>query len=417
MEVSEMSTEMDTNGLLTQLSSLKEVDNMKLIIERRRAQRLIKLVEERKKTGAEVAEVEVLGENSDGEYLVEVNVLADIDDSPWRVIGRKTATDRNKERGVVTLFVDRALPSHEGMRCDECRHPAGTLAIVQNETTGEVRFVGRECLKKFCGKDAELLGLIAQEAESVDGGWPAGFDPVTVPTAKFLTAVLQDMENYGEYRKDYTPRNDGSVLPPTKALAFADASEAVRNLEPVSEDEVAYLEQVREWVATKPATGEFWTNVRNILAGDVVRAKHAGFIACLPNLLRRDEERAAEKEAQAKAKAAFSAEGDKNEFSHVEKGGKVALEALIERVGGFDTQYGWMTVATFRGRDGLAYVWKTTNPPSWSGKGEEHKPFMVGDVVNIRGTVKDKTEYHGTKQTILTRCKMEMLVPAPRETA
>lgn len=55
-----------------------------------------------------------------------------------------------------------------------------------------------------------------------------------------------------------------------------------------------------------------------------------------------------------------------------------------------------VSLYTFKDAEGNAFVWKTTN---WI-EAEE------GAKVHVRGTIKDHSEYKGTKQTVLTRCKI-----------
>ena len=78
-----------------------------------------------------------------------------------------------------------------------------------------------------------------------------------------------------------------------------------------------------------------------------------------------------------------------------EIGGIVATEMTLKRVYSFDSRFGTTYINNFEDEDGNVFVWKTG---SWSG--EERKSY------NIIGTVKEHSEYRGTKQTILTRCKV-----------
>lgn len=56
-----------------------------------------------------------------------------------------------------------------------------------------------------------------------------------------------------------------------------------------------------------------------------------------------------------------------------------------------------MYIHTFKDADGNVFIWKTS-----SGLGLES-----GEPVNIKGTVKEHSEYQDEKQTVLTRCKVE----------
>ncbi len=80
-------------------------------------------------------------------------------------------------------------------------------------------------------------------------------------------------------------------------------------------------------------------------------------------------------------------------------GGKFATTATLERRHGFDTAYGRKWILTFRAECGAILVWFTT-------AGGDQWEADLGSVVTIKGTVKEHSEYKGTKQTVMTRCKV-----------
>ena len=73
--------------------------------------------------------------------------------------------------------------------------------------------------------------------------------------------------------------------------------------------------------------------------------------------------------------------------------------------------------------DGNAFVWKTTNIMGMNVLKEERNEskyydFVAvnkGDTCVLTGTVKEHTEYKGTPQTVLTRCKVTAIEHAPDE--
>ena len=81
-------------------------------------------------------------------------------------------------------------------------------------------------------------------------------------------------------------------------------------------------------------------------------------------------------------------------------GDKIEVKARLTKCHSYDSTFNHHTVTTFinifTDEAGNVYVWKST------------AFFDAGldDVVIIKGTVKDHSEYNGIKQTILTRCKV-----------
>ncbi len=388
---------------------------MKYVVSKQKASKLEKLMESRNEKGSETVVFETLGETEDGKIIISMEILTAISETPWQIIGRKTATDEKFSAGVSKIEDGYREPRTD-MRCMECKRKAGTLVIIRNRTTGEILQVGRECLKKFMGRDADLLGLIAEEEPFIDNEWGiSGFNAYAVSLSLFLHEAQKDIAERGYVK--YDPYADRDAEKPTKQTAWwnacSKASErAAKNLPIEEEEETAYLEKIRNWAKAKDASkSEFWQNVQNILSGETVRKKHVGFIACLPDILNRDEKRSAEKAKR----EIFLAGNDVNdsEFAPVKNGDKVDIEAILERKGGYESFYGWTEIMTFRGKDGFAYVWKTKTIQMWTipvkDAGDEF--YQVGDRVKLKGTVKEQSVYKDMHQTVLTRCKLSMIEP------
>jgi len=79
-----------------------------------------------------------------------------------------------------------------------------------------------------------------------------------------------------------------------------------------------------------------------------------------------------------------------------EVGEKVNTSVTLIKQGGFDGAYGYTHIYTFLSADKHVLVWFSTKDID----------VEIGQIVNIRGTVKGHKEYNGTKQTIITRCKV-----------
>lgn len=77
-----------------------------------------------------------------------------------------------------------------------------------------------------------------------------------------------------------------------------------------------------------------------------------------------------------------------------EIGERLDLQVTIERVTGYETQWGWTSVVTMRDAAGNAIVSKG----SFSAE--------QGDELSIRATVKEHTPYGGEKQTVVQRVKV-----------
>lgn len=122
---------------------------------------------------------------------------------------------------------------------------------------------------------------------------------------------------------------------------------------------------------------------------------------------KREAERKAKEEAEAKAKAEEEArraaqKAISNFVGAV--GEKIEFDGILEKNVWFDVPsfrgYGTdtMHIYIFRDANGNALVWKTNK-----GLGIEN-----GTRVHVKGAIKDHNEYDSEKQTVLTRCKVEV---------
>lgn len=70
-------------------------------------------------------------------------------------------------------------------------------------------------------------------------------------------------------------------------------------------------------------------------------------------------------------------------------------------------------IYTMKDADGNVIVWKTTSIMAVPADGDGWQRIDKGDVIRITGKVKEHGEYKGTQQTVLTRCKYELIKTAP----
>lgn len=85
-------------------------------------------------------------------------------------------------------------------------------------------------------------------------------------------------------------------------------------------------------------------------------------------------------------------------------GEKIEDQLIYTGSTGYDTRYGHTNIHFFVDVDGNDYIWKTA-------VGRIHGEHMErGEVIYIKGTIKDHGEYNGVKQNVLTRCTCKQVV-------
>lgn len=106
-----------------------------------------------------------------------------------------------------------------------------------------------------------------------------------------------------------------------------------------------------------------------------------------------------EREAKIKTQKAIS--------QHVgEIGQRITFKVRYTFGTSWDTRYGVQYLYSFKDEQGNVLVWKTSSIPMVLNDKGEDVILNKGDWVNIKGTIKDHTEYRDEKQTVLTRCKL-----------
>ena len=114
--------------------------------------------------------------------------------------------------------------------------------------------------------------------------------------------------------------------------------------------------------------------------------KISGFVAYAPTLMLKLQDCIAkqkDKEKSAEESEYVGSIGDKSEF-----------DVTVTGCFGFESQYGYTYVNTFKTTDNNVLVWITSS-----------KAFDIGKTLKIKATIKEHKEYKGTKQTVLTRVK------------
>ena len=81
-----------------------------------------------------------------------------------------------------------------------------------------------------------------------------------------------------------------------------------------------------------------------------------------------------------------------------EIGEKIELDLYIQKAIQFDGYYGTSTMHIMEDEDENIFVWTTTS-----------KVLQDGSWYHVKGKIKDHKTYRHVKQTILTRCKVELL--------
>jgi hypothetical protein len=285
---------------------------------------------------------------------------------------------------------------NHGPKCDHCgynRRRNDTFVVKHDD--GRYTQVGSSCIDDFLGgadaskvaAQAEMLASLANLAESGEeyiGGGRVG--KVTVLNT-FLTVTAAIIRKHGWVSRS-AAQDGGATADLVIGAVFGS-----KNCPEITDEDRAQAEAAEVWAESltdeclAKQTSDYLHNVRTIARGGSVGLREAGIAASIIAAYQRN---VMNERRVLKAMASV----------HVGTIGKrETFEVTLDNITGYETHFGYTTVVRFTTDDGAILVWKASADP-------DLKPEQVGKRFNLTGTVKQHSEYKGTKQTVVQRCKI-----------
>lgn len=299
--------------------------------------------------------------------------------------------------------------------CEHChtRRPRRKTVVMVDEA-GQYKQVGLSCLAEYLGVSDALLKVLELWNEvrtyNVDDFGMADEEyrrsgQQGIPVDTFLTHVtcIAEARGYvsrkaaeenwsktstvqaaveGYHERNYQKRVDAGL-----------SAEAMQAAEPLAT-------AILEWAKALPETGsEFAHNLRLVAHSTFCPGGKVGFVAAMYAAYKRAQEKErTEQEATGPAKlnAHFGEVGQRLELTLTLKTRRV-LSTVSD--GGF-----YKELYRFEDAEGRTFVWFA----SVANETQE------GETYQVKGTIKEHSEFRGTMQTLLTRCKVS---PAVEERA
>lgn len=329
----------------------------------------------------------------------------------WEFLGR---LDHNDEHGnIFSAVPGKTIPEQyrnvSRYSCDHCNkniYRKDTF-VVQHEE-GEVKQVGRQCIRDFLGhKSPENIAKWAEWwirfegwiQDEEDGEWGGGAGgekwwEKTYDLEGVLTYSVACIREYGwvsgrEARDDHTKvstsnRVTDNIIDRYKKLK--NWREADQLVYPTDEDK-EFAKIARAWVQEMdPEGNDYLGNLKVIASQDYVNGKQWGLAVSMISAYKRH----VEKRELAKRT------NKKNEwFGEVKD--KVELTVQVIRVFEIEGRYGVTYLHKMLTDDGYSVDWWCSNYNNSMDQGYWYK---------IKGTITDHIEYNDWKSTKLTRCKV-----------
>lgn len=274
--------------------------------------------------------------------------------------------------------------------CEHCNSMrTRNKTVLLQDQDGNIKQVGTTCIKEYTGIDGidiisgyQDIYAICLEDCKIDYINIDQYPKNIIETIDYLTACIQLITAKG-YNKETT-----------KYKAWEIASKDEQN-----NKHQKTAKQVIQYFRDHQYTDNFLNNIKTALSQEYT--KLSGFVAYAYIAYQKELEND-KKKAQKQAESTIS--------QHVGKiGDKIQKELTLKYRYSYDTNYtyygGTSYIYIFMDDKGNQYKWNTSK---FLEKiiDNEYKSVNINDKIIVKGTIKEHTEYKGTKQTVLTRCKI-----------
>ena len=361
--------------------------------------------------------------DSEGEFhklrYVEIEAEGKAQMNGWEWLA---SVERTEKGNLINSARDVEVPTKyytSEPYCEHCQKNVWRkyLYLVRNTETGEIKQVGRGCLKDYThGMSAEMIafyqslftGLEEAEAEIPSGGM--GFygkveyyDVEEVTRFMSETIRLFGFVPKGQDDKMSTAARAGNfydVAHGRKHMFFPNYDlfyEIKAEMERIGFDanSPAAVKEAKEalaWIAEQDDShSSYLHNLKVVCSMGQVRSWHYGILASLIPTWNKSLVREAARKAQ---------ENREKVSAHVGKvGERITFDVESTRiVTSWETDYGMMWLVKFVTTEGNVIMWRASNINAL--------PDDLELVRRVIGTVKDHDEFRDIKQTFVNRCKV-----------
>lgn len=319
--------------------------------------------------------------------------------------------DHTVESGVILRTVPGEFLPEEYRTaqpvCDHCqtvRRRKETF-VVRHDATGEVKQVGRQCVRDFLGGNespedvARMLQCVfdveslLRDASEGTGGFNGIAIEVGTSLSRFLAVTAAVIEDRGWVsRKD--AYDFGTVSTASTVLSLIDRARSLSDYNEfalhTSDKHNQLAEDAIEWARSLRNEGtltDYEHNVAVVAEGGIVTTRLAGIAASIVYTYQRAKER--EQANKLRASLATNSVPLGAPKDRVEATVSVLSVRTME-----GSQFGPSYLVKMVTSDGCACCWFSSRPPE----------MEEGKVYRIKGTVKYTKEFNGVTETTLTRC-------------
>lgn len=307
----------------------------------------------------------------------------------------------NSDEADLDLTAYRAVKA----TCDHChtaRYRKDTFLLRASD--GSIKQIGRNCLADYLRTDSvdlvvaildlvDLSRCLGSDEPSEDSeGFGGGGWRIDIETRVYLACAVSSVRRTG-----WVAKSAGGYAMPTASDAMflampcpgGKAAQSWKDGQPTEAD-LTKAAEILVWVKGTTDPSDYMHNLRVACASEGLRDRVSGIVAsAVPAYMRQVEKWEMERAAKLADPGYYAPEGTKIEVQDL------TVSFLRYLVG----QYGVTTLIGLKGPAGHSFKWFASGS----------KDLEVGQRVNVKGTVKKCELYKGIHETVLTRCKVEVL--------
>lgn len=291
--------------------------------------------------------------------------------------------------------------------CDHCqtKRRRKDTYLIQHTETGEIKQIGKSCLKDFLGHTspqqiASYLEYILNMEDHIQEelSFLGGNNKTYIPTIEFLQYAAEFILRYGFMSKskfqELIEQGINPAIPTVNRVL--NAMFPLPKIEPeikekdITKKAITLSEKALQWARNEldPGNNQYLHNLKISVAGDFISFRNTGVAASLIPAYQREIEKIEFKKREEKEKQLSEYVGNIKD--------KIEKELTLLKVFTFDSDFGVCHIYKFKDAEDNIYTWKTS----------KYIEEEEGEVVKVKGTIKEHSEYRGEKQTVLTRCKI-----------
>lgn len=348
--------------------------------------------------------------------LVDLELNVTFKFNGWRSLGLVQRKD-----GIVQCYFDNAdlIKQYKDtdFHCDHCNKKVhrNSVVILENES-GERKVVGTSCVKEFTsGLDGNLIAEVNDymrvlemrnsELDSLMNGEDDDSESFFERRC-IQTYDVVDVVSVAKKIIDSKGFESSNSMNATWKLIMFEIDDYDRNK--VENEALDAIEWIKSLSEDEVLKSNYLFNLSQIINAGYCTARHFGFLASLIPSYRKSEYKRLR-------------DNNNKESNYVGNvGDKLSVKVTYLETYTYDTYFGSSHIHLFMDDNGNIFKWSTgtglkfivddvhSNDSQWYG-------LDRGSIIQLSGKIKEHSEYHNQKQTVLTRCKYEVLESKERD--